>query len=62
MAYGCGNCGGLFTDHEASRLKPPMHPWPITANGQRTIHQAPARGVLGICPSCGQQTMYLRAK
>ena len=62
MGYSCGNCGGLFTQAEATRLKPPMHPWPITANGQRTIVEMPQRGfVLAVCPGCGNQTMWQRA-
>ncbi len=61
MPYRCGNCGGAFTAAEASRCKPPIHPWPMTASGQRTIAEAPARGlVLGVCPECGQQTMHVR--
>ena len=61
MGYSCGNCGGLFTQTEAQRLKPPMHPWPITANGQRTMIEMPARGyLLTICPGCGNQTMWQR--
>ena len=61
MGFSCGNCGGLFTLDQAARMKPPMHPWPITANGQRTMIEMPQRGyVLAICPGCGNQTMWQR--
>ena len=52
----------MFTQAEAQRLKPPMHPWPMTANGQRTMVELPQRGqLLAVCPGCGNQTMYQRA-
>ncbi|MEO8549910.1 MAG: hypothetical protein ABI678_08045 [Kofleriaceae bacterium] len=61
MGYRCGNCGGFYTQAEATRLKPPMHPWPITASGQRTMTELPLRGiVLSVCPGCGQPTLHAR--
>ena len=61
MAYRCGNCGGFYTPAEAARLKPPMHPWPITASGQRTMLEMPQRGtVLSVCPGCGQPALFER--
>ena len=57
-AIGCKNCGSYFTDDEMARLKPPMHPWPLTAVGQRIYDENRALGQDQVaCPRCGCRTL-----
>ena len=58
MVVGCKNCGGYFTSSELQRQKPPIHPWPLTAVGARTLAQNAARGASVLCPTCGQNTLH----
>ena len=57
MLVGCKNCGGYFTRDELARLKPPVHPWPLTARGEQSLAANAARGTDSPCPSCGQNTL-----
>lgn len=57
MLVGCKNCGAYFTADELQRRKPPVHPWPLTATGERSLAQNTARGANAPCPGCGQNTL-----
>jgi predicted RNA-binding Zn-ribbon protein involved in translation (DUF1610 family) len=57
MLIKCANCGGHFTKDELQRLRPPAHPWALTANGERTHAANTARGTNYPCPRCGQNTL-----
>jgi hypothetical protein len=57
MLVGCKNCGGYFTSDELHRRKPPVHPWPLTAVGARSLAENTARGANLPCPGCGQNTL-----
>lgn len=57
MLVGCKNCGGYFTATEVQRRKPPIHRWPLTAVGARTLAANTELGANAPCPTCGQNTL-----
>jgi hypothetical protein len=58
MLITCKNCTAFFTRDELTRLKPPVHPWPLTAWGERTLAENVATGDdKWPCPTCGQGTL-----
>jgi len=57
MLVGCKNCGGYFTADELQRRKPPVHCWPLTPSGARTLAQNVAAAANFPCPVCGQNTL-----
>ena len=57
-AIGCKNCGSYFTHDEMLRLRPPVHSWPLTAAGQRTLDENRTQGLDQTqCPTCGCRTL-----
>jgi hypothetical protein len=55
---GCKNCGSHFTDDELRVRKPPVHPWPLTAVGQRVmLENATNGGDARPCPQCGCRSL-----
>lgn len=58
MLYGCKNCGGIFTQDEVLKRKPPAHPWTLTEKGQQVIAEKQATGENHpLCSTCGQNTL-----
>ncbi len=61
MAYRCGNCGGFFSQTEVTNMKPPRHPWALTASGQKLLEELERMGGEAVqCPGCGQSTLRIR--
>jgi hypothetical protein len=61
MAYRCGNCGAFYTQAEVSSIKPPRHPWSLTASGMKVIAELQRVGSASpACPGCGQPTLVVR--
>jgi hypothetical protein len=56
----CGNCKGYITQDELAMRKPPMHPWRLTADGERVAQENTARGGTNPqCPECGNRTLIV---
>ena len=55
----CKNCGSYFTLQELGRIKPPVHPWPLTPLGKRVLIENEAAGELSRCPRCGCATLRM---
>ena len=54
----CKNCGGYFTEDELAKRKPPVHPWTLTATGERILAENRESGQdQFLCPNCGRGTL-----
>jgi len=54
----CGNCKSFITAQELAMRKPPLHPWKLTPDGERTARENEARGGENPqCPECGHRAL-----
>lgn len=57
----CANCKSYINEQELQLRKPPLHPWRLTADGERWAAELAARGGdHPACPECGNRTLLPR--